>query len=739
MQEPNIKKLSGEVDSIIFRSEDGRFVVIMLATEGKLVNVVGEMGNIEVGEALTCTGDYEYNNRYGEQFRAKTIERSLPSSANAIRRYLASGIIDSITPPLAKKIVDTFQEDTLKVIENDHEQLMLVDGITKRKAEKIRKEFLNTFAVRSLMEMLNRYGLPSSVSIGAWKLWGEKAKGLITANPYVLCNDEINVSFNKADSIASTLNISATSNDRVTAGIKWVLKENAFAGHTALPKDRLAYSVCELLDIEGSTFEKGLSYELEEENVYSYFKGSREFIMLHDYFQAEDYIARRLSIMSEISYDNKMDFSEVINIAEEENLIEYETKQRQAINLALSKGFLILTGGPGTGKTTTLNAIISLLEQQAKDVMLAAPTGRAAKRLSDLTGHEAKTIHRLLEVTAADEEHLSFVHNENNPLDCDALVIDELSMVDSKLFEHLLRAISISCKLILVGDSNQLPSVGAGNVLHDIIESKVMPVVTLTEIFRQSSQSSIVTNAHKIIAGEHPDLRERDNDFFFMQRLKFPELQQLVVDLCTKRLYDAYGYDCYNNIQVLSPTRMGPAGTVELNKIIQEKLNPPDKKKPEVKNKLYTLRKNDKVMQTKNNYDITWKKEDDNGETEEGAGIFNGEIGIVIGANKVLRTVTVDFDGRIAVYQPEMLENLELAYAITVHKSQGNEFDAVILTVLGCSDKLVYRNLLYTAITRAKKLLIIVGSQGQVYKMIDSNKKTLRYTCLKEMIIEQYE
>ena len=459
--------------------------------------------------------------------------------------------------------------------------------------------------------------------------------------------------------------------------------------------------------------------------------------MLHDYFKAEDYIARRLKIMSELSYDNKVNYYEVIALTEEDNGIEYEEKQKEAINLALSKGFLILTGGPGTGKTTTLNAILSLFEQQADSVMLAAPTGKAAKRLADITQHEAKTIHRLLEVNTIDAEHHRFVHDESNQLDCKVLIVDEMSMVDSCLFEALLRAIPVSCKLVLVGDSDQLPSVGAGNVLRDIIDSGVMPVITLTEIFRQSQQSSIITNAHKIVRGEYPDVTERDNDFFFMQRQTYPELQQLVIDLSRDRLKKAYGYDIYNNIQVISPTRQGPAGTAMLNELLQRELNPKAAGKSEVQAGNCIFRVGDKVMQTKNDYDILWKRTNEDDETEEGSGIFNGDIGIIIKANKHLKTLTIDFDGRIADYTSEMLDKLELAYAITVHKSQGCEFDAVILTLFGGFDKLYYRNLLYTAVTRAKKLLIIIGTRKRLYTMIDNDRRAIRYTCLKEMILEE--
>ncbi|MGN0622435.1 MAG: ATP-dependent RecD-like DNA helicase [Oscillospiraceae bacterium] len=732
----DLEKIQGEVDSIVYRNEDNGFGVIMLKWDDELITVVGELGNVEEGEELTCTGRFVTHQKFGEQFKCEICERSLPTSPAAIKRYLASGVIKGVGAVMAKRIVDAFGEETLEIIENDPDRLTEIEGITKKKAEKISQEFKTTFAVRSLMIYLNSFDIPASIGIRAWKRWGDSAEQMIRSNPYVLCVYGIDLPFVKADEIAAKLEIPKDSDNRVKAGISCVLRENSNSGHTCLPLDKFEEISRGFLGIDHEQFQRVLDEQIEDENLFYYYKQKRPFVMLRDFYKAEDYIARRLSIMRECSYDNKIDFSEVIDIAEEQNGIKYEELQRKAINLALSHGFLVLTGGPGTGKTTTLNAIISLYQQQGLNVMIAAPTGRAAKRLSDLTGFEAKTIHRMLEVKVSEGDTLSFVHDENDQLDCDVMIIDEMSMVDSCLFEALLRAISITCKLVLVGDSDQLPSVGAGNVLKDIIDSGVMPVVTLKEIFRQAQQSAIVTNAHKIVNGEHIDLTEKDKDFFFMQRLQYPELQNLVVELCKKRLPDAYGFSPFEDIQVLSPTRKGPSGTVELNKRLQQELNPPAAGKSEVKTPLYTYRKGDKVMQTKNDYDILWKKTLDDDKTESGAGIFNGDIGIIIAVNKILRTVTIDFEGRVAVYNSDMLENLELAYAVTVHKSQGSEFDAVILTVFGGFDKLYYRNLLYTAVTRAKKLLIIIGSKKRVEFMIDNNRRTLRYTCLKNMLKE---
>lgn len=733
-----LEKIQGEVDSIIYKSEDGGFCVLMLNCDNELVTVVGDMGDVEEGEELVLTGEFTTHRKFGEQFKVTIFERSLPTTSAAIQRYLASGAISGIGPVLARRLVNLFGDKTLEIIESDPDRLTEIEGITAKKAKKIQKEFKTTFAVRSLLVYLSQFEIPTSYSIRAWKRWGDTAEEIIRSNPYTLCSDGVDVPFVKADEIASKQKIPKDSVNRIKAGITCVLRQNADAGHTCLPLESLKNMTSEFLGVSQELFMQVLDEEINDENLFYYYKQKRPYVMLREYYRAEEYIARRLEIMRSISYDNKIDFSEVIDLEEETNGIIYEKIQRQAINLALSKGFLVLTGGPGTGKTTTLNAIISLYQQQGLNVMIAAPTGRAAKRISDLTGYDAKTIHRLLEVQFSGDT-LSFVHNENNLLDCDALVVDEMSMVDSCLFEALLRAISVTCKLILVGDSDQLPSVGAGNVLKDIIDSGVMSVVTLKEIFRQAQESDIVMNAHKIVNGKHIDLTRRDKDFFFFQRLDFTGIQQLVVELCRDRLPKAYGYSPIENIQVLSPTRKGPSGTMELNRRLQAELNPPAAGKSEVRTPGYIYRKGDKVMQTRNDYEILWKKQTDDEKTESGAGIFNGDIGIIIQVNKILKSVTIDFEGRIAVYTEQMLENLELAYAVTVHKSQGSEFDVVILTVFGGYDKLYYRNLLYTAVTRAKKMLIIVGSQNRVNFMIDNDRRTLRYTALKNMLMENAE
>lgn len=737
MQDSKLTFLEGSVDCIVYKNEENGFAVLTLDAGGEPVTVVGELGNVEEGEELKLTGEYINHRKFGMQFKAHLCERALPKTSAAIQKYLSSGVIKGIGPVVAKRLVKHFGDKTLDIFDKEPDRLLEVEGISPKNHKKILESYKNVFGVRSLMIFLGEHEISATYGVRAWRRWNSLAQESIRKNPYILCGCGVELPFSQAEKFAESLEIPKDSENRIRAGISWVLSENTRLGHTCLPKDKLKEIALKFLEIDGETFEKVLEYELSEENLHIYMKGKRPFVMLHEYYEAEDYIARRLKMMRDISYNNEIDFTDVINIAEEQFDITYEEIQRKAINTALSCGFLVLTGGPGTGKTTTLNGIISLFQQQGMNVMIAAPTGRAAKRISDLTGFEAKTIHRLLEVEFSDGERPRFKHNENNILDCDVMIIDEMSMVDTLLFEALLKAVKFNCNLIMVGDSDQLPSVGAGNLLKDIIDSGIVPTVELKEIFRQAQQSKIVTNAHKIVNGEIPDLKDKKSDFFFFQRLEYFELQDLIVELIQKRLPEAYGYDSFEDIQVLSPTRKGPSGTVELNKRIQYELNPPSNEKSEIKTFLYTFRVGDKVMQTRNNYEVTWKKLDEDGnETESGAGVFNGDIGRITALNKVLGVAVIDFDGRICKYNLAMLEDIELAYAVTVHKSQGSEFDVVILTAFKGYDKLYYRNLLYTAVTRAKKMMIIVGSSKRIEFMINNNRRTNRYTALKNMLCE---
>jgi len=725
-------KIEGTVENVLFRNESNGYIVLEIDSNGELVTVVGTLGDIDDGEQLSLVGKYVTHSKFGVQFQAEYCDRKLPSTAVNIQKYLSSGAIKGIGPSLAKKIVDEFGEQTLDIMENNPMKLMQIKGISPKKCESIAAEVKKIFNLRILMTYLSGYGVRAQYAMKAFQKWDLNSMEMIQNNPYILCENDIDLEFKKTEVIAKDLRISACSPKRIRAGIVDVLMQNINAGHTCLPLDKLQPVACKHLEISEKDFYTTYNESLEEEILYEYKKNEREFVYLADYYIAESYIAGRLSVLEAFSQKNIDEYDNLIEIEEQENNIKYEKLQMEAISAALSKGLIVLTGGPGTGKTTTLNAIISLYQKQGNVVMIAAPTGRAAKRISDLTGYDAKTIHRLLEVEFDKSGRQKFKHNENNPLICDVIVIDEMSMVDVLLFEAVLRALKLNCKIIMVGDSDQLPPVGAGNILKDLIDSKQLTVIKLKEIFRQAQKSCIVTNAHKIVNGTNPDLLQKQNDFFFFQRLETESVLKMVVDLCKKRLPKAYGYSPTDDIQVLCPSRKGPLGVVEINKELQEALNPRMVQKKEVKSFIYTFREGDKVMQTRNNYDIIWLKDGENG-----AGVFNGDIGKILSINKQKLEVVIDFDGRVTNYNFDLMEQLELAYAITVHKSQGSEFEVVIMPILGGFEKLYYRNLLYTAVTRAKKLMILIGSQVKIYQMVENNRKTLRYSCLKAMLTNE--
>ena len=727
--EQKLLHVEGTVENVLFKNEANGYVVLDLDAGGELITVVGEIGDIEEGEGLILEGYYDTHRRFGTQFRAEYCERKLPDTVVNIEKYLGSGAVKGIGPGLAKKIVAVFGEKTLDIMEHDPYRLSEIKGISAQKCEDIANEARKLFSLRCIMSYLSNYGVKSGIAMRTYQKYGPDAMELLKLNPYLLCGENIDLEFKKADTIAHDLHIPKNSDKRVIAGLQYILRANTTLGHSCLPLDVLLTKAENALGISEKDFYSSYNAALDDDELFEYIKNEREYVYLPDYYHAESFIADRIKVLKDFTSPEDFDFDALIDIEQEEHGIEYEELQRRAITSAVSRGLMILTGGPGTGKTTTLNAIISIFEKRGLRVLLTAPTGRAAKRMSDLTGYESKTIHRLLEVVYDKGGRLTFAHNENNPLDCDVIVIDEMSMVDVLLFEKLLRALRLGCKLIMVGDSDQLPSVGAGNLLGDLIASQAVTVIKLQEIFRQARKSCIVTNAHKIVSGELPDLSRKDSDFFFFKRNSPEAVSELLVDLARTRLPKAYNYSPVDDIQIIAPSRKGTLGTVEMNKLLQEKINPHDDKKPEVKGKLFTFRLGDKVMQTRNNYDIIWKKDE-----EQGTGVFNGDIGKIININMMTRNVIIDFDGRLTAYPFDTLDQIELAYAVTVHKSQGCEFEAVIMPLLGSFEKLCYRNLLYTAVTRAKKLLIIIGSEEDISRMVANNRRTRRYTCLKNML-----
>lgn len=729
--------LTGTVEGIVFASEDSGFAVLELAANEELVTVVGTLYGIAVGEEVTLHGRYSSHPTYGQQFKAEAFERKLPATANAILKYLSSGAIKGIGPRTAVRIVKEFGDDTLSVIEKEPERLAALSGISLKKAQKISEEYKHIFGIRSVMLELSKYQIEPAAAIRVWKQWGMLATDVIRDDPYQLCCDAIGLPFEKADGIAMELQINPATPARLRAGVAHVLTHNLGNGHTCLPEDKLIRTAASLLEVEPYLLEDTLASAVEDKSFVTDTLNGRRFVYLPDMYESETYIAGRIQMMLKTAPPELKNFDK--EIAEQEKLhgIEYAGLQKKAIAGALSGNTFILTGGPGTGKTTALNAVLSILEATGEKVALAAPTGRAAKRMSELTGRDAKTIHRLLEVDFRDENdsQLKFKRNEKNPLRFDTIILDEVSMVDTRLLHSLMKALKLSTRLILVGDPDQLPSVGAGNILRDLIDSDIVPTVHLNEIFRQAEQSAIVSNAHRIVRGENPELNGRDNDFFFMQRTSYEHTAKTVVELCAERLPKAYGFSPLRDIQIVAPSRIGALGTIELNKIMQEALNPSEQLKSEHKFGAKILRERDKVMQIRNNYDILWKKDDG----EEGTGIFNGDIGVIEMLDRPSQTILIRFDDRVAEYSFEMADEIEHAFAITVHKSQGSEFEAVVMPLMSFHPKLYYRNILYTAVTRAKKIMIILGTTDTIYKTVGNHRKILRYTNLAHLLTESLE
>lgn len=727
-------KLEGVIEKVKFKSQNNDYIILLLDLENdkEPITVVGDLGVLQEGEHIIVEGEYSNHSKYGLQFKADYCEVKLPQTNEEIIRYLSSGIIKNVKTSTAIKIVDAFGELTFDIIENQPERLAEIKGISKRKAIEISNSFKHIFQLKEIVKFLNKFKIKASFGMKAFQRWNFETLNKIKDNPYLLCDNNIDLPFCDAEKIAEFCGIEPTSSKRVFAGFLYVLAQaNTTDGHCCLPESMFYQSVGKILRLKTSDFIPKISDAINQDIIIRYVDNlDTPYIYSKDYFNAEKYIAKRINKMVDLNSNKHIDFSSIIDKNEDLHNISYNELQRQAINTALNNNFMILTGGPGTGKTTTLQAIIYALKYIGLNVKITAPTGRASKRISELTQYNATTIHRLLEVSFDDDGNQTFFHNEDNPIKCDAVIIDETSMVDTILFEALLKALKPSCKIILVGDVNQLPSVGAGNVLKDLINSNRISVITLTEIFRQAQKSKIIMNAHKVLKGEYPDISTKDNDFFFLQRLSKETAIKTILELWKYRLPKAYKYTPIEDIQILSPSRKGDLGTINLNKLAQEIINPNKKGIKELKNALYTFRIGDKVMQIKNNYDISWIKDD-----IKGKGIFNGDMGIITDITS--DTVEIDFDSRIVDYDIELLDQLELAYAITIHKSQGSEFKAVIMPMLDNFYTLSYRNLLYTAITRAKNLLVVVGSYRELFKMVDNNRKILRYTCLKDMIINE--
>ena len=729
--------LTGTVERVIYENETSGYIVFEVWTEDDdLVPVTGEFGHVSVGEGVQLQGRYVEHSRYGQQFKAEECQVSLPQTERAILAYLSSGALPHIGPATAKKLVKAYGAETLDVIADEPEKLTALRGISDEKAREISAAFRQMSGVREAILWMDRFGISASKASEAYKHFGGFMIERLSENPYLICCDPLNMRFSKADEMAAALAIDPESNIRVEAALDYAMRHNANNGHTCVRWGQLITAVTRFIRVEAPTVEKCLIGRVEDNELMSVEIEGDTYVYLPDMLYAEQDIAIRLAELAHYPAPQPRNLNRSIDALEIGQGFRYDTLQRQAIEMALQKNIMVLTGGPGTGKTTTLNAILALFESQADRVALCAPTGRAAKRLSELTGHKASTIHRLLEVdhSQGDSSTMHFLHNEKNLLKCDVVVLDEMSMVDVKLFQSLLSALKQGCRMVLVGDTDQLPSVGPGNILGEVIKSGVIPTVCLNHIFRQAHQSLIVENAHRIIAGEPLRSGGKEDDFFLLRSCG-QAAQQLVCDLVFSRLPRSYGFDPIRDIQVLTPTKMGPIGTADLNPRLQQLLNPPHPGKNQLPTGGRIFREGDKVMQVKNDYDIPFERVGG----EAGAGAFNGDMGIITEVLPDQGVVKVQMDDRIVTYSGDTLQELEIAYAITVHKSQGGEFPAVVLPVSDVSERLLYRNLLYTGVTRARQLCVMVGTLDIVDRMIHNVRQNMRYSGLSTMLISEAE
>ncbi|MGN0516009.1 SF1B family DNA helicase RecD2 [Eubacterium sp.] len=725
------ENLIGTVEDISYYNESTGFCVAEVNTGEEGVTVVGELGALAVGAEVECRGVWVLHPSFGRQFKAQSAVQTMPADVGGILKYLSSGIIRGIREATATKIVEKFGTQTFDVLENDPARLATIKGISSAKAREICQNFKAQFSAREMLTGLTNLGLSQSEAIKTYNLLKDDALDVLCANPYSLIGAQTGITFDKAEEIAENLSEKPPFEYRAIAGVCYVLQHNLGNGHTCIPREKMIKPASQLLGCDDDNVEIAIDNAIEQRAVVQRKVNGRDFLFLPEIYHAERGIADRFRIMVEYPpAENEIHQGEIYAF-EQSSAITFDDKQREAIEYAVSKGMLILTGGPGTGKTTTVKGIIQLMKNRGLKVCLAAPTGRAAQRMEELTGYEASTIHRLLEVEFKESDSSqSFVHNLKNPLDCDAVIVDELSMVDVTLFASLLDALPLHCRLIMVGDQDQLPPVGAGNVLRDMIDSGVIPVVVLDKVFRQAMKSRIITNAHRVVKGEMPEFdNSPESDFFLLRENSRYLAPRKILDLVTKRLPAGYGLDPMNDIQVLCPSRKGEVGTQNINAILQEALNPASKEKQEIRYKGYTLREGDRVMQIKNNYDVPWFKIGENG-----TGVFNGDIGVLTRIDKANDVINVRFDDKEAMYSIENVKELELAYAMTVHKSQGSEFAAVVMPVLAVPERLAYRNLFYTALTRAKRLLVLVGNEQGIEQMVANDKKSRRYSALKYFI-----
>ncbi|MBR6782083.1 MAG: ATP-dependent RecD-like DNA helicase [Clostridia bacterium] len=727
----SLTQLKGTVEHIIYANEDNGYTVMDFGLEDDVITACGILPYVTDGDSLILWGNWVHNPKYGRQFKVEQYERNMPADSAAILRYLASRTIKGIGPRLAERIVSHFGDETLDVMENHPEWLADVPGISRRKAAEISADFKAKAGIRSAMLFFRDY-FGAAMTVKIYKQLGAGAVDLAKKNPYRLCDEVEGIGFERADQMAMSLGLDPHSEERAMSGVRYILTSNAARnGHVCLPREKLIEAATSLLQAERKQVEDAVATLLDMGALVSHRFEGQDLIYDKSSDRQEKYIADKLLLLDRLCPAvDAGDVNAFIAREEREQGVSYAKGQKQAIVAALSGGVMLLTGGPGTGKTTVVHALLHIFRSMDMTVALCAPTGRAAKRLSESTSTEAKTIHRLLEMEFEEGSgHGRFRRNEQDLLEESVIIVDEASMVDNALMCSLCKAIKPGARLILIGDADQLPSVGAGRVLNDLIDSGRFSTVRLTEIFRQAGESLIITNAHAINEGVYPDLTVKNNDFFFLPRRHDREIADTVVELCATRLPRAYGKATEGGIQIITPSRKGEAGTENLNRRLQKELNPPAKGKRELTFRDTVFRVGDRVMQTKNNYDITWESGSSVDRTE-GSGVFNGDIGTVIFVDPAEGEMVVSFDDKEATYTGDMLDELEHAWAVTVHKSQGSEYPFVIIPVYNAPPLLLVRNLLYTAVTRAQRMVILVGREDVIRTMVDNNRQTLRYTGL---------
>lgn len=729
--------IEGIVEKVTFYNAENGYAVFTVTEikdrDDEEITCVGYAPSISQGESVKVTGTVVTHHFYGEQINIEMCEKTEPRSERAIELYLASGVIKGIGPKIAKKIVNKFGRDTLYIMDNEPERLAEIRGISREKAMTIGEMYREKTEERHALLFLGEYGITPSYAVRIYKRYKDKTIDIVRKNPYALAEDIFGIGFKIADKIAENVGIAKDSPFRIRAGVKYILNAGANNGHVYMPVETVINQTGELLQIADEIISNELTSMHIENQVWIERKEESTKVYLNFFYYAEGYVSRKLYELSDLEFNSIYNYENEIDALENIEKIRFAPQQREAIQSAMENGVLVITGGPGTGKTTIINAIIKLCETEGLEIELAAPTGRAAKRMEEATGHKAQTIHRLLGISFVNENSRtqSFEKDEDNPIEADVIIIDESSMIDVLLMHSLLKAIPQGTRLIIVGDSNQLPSVGPGNVLRDIINSGVIKVCRLTEIFRQAQESAIITNAHKINKGEYPDLKQKDKDFFFMRRNSAQELSSLIVSLVSTRLPKYLNCDPIRDIQVLTPMRKSPLGVIALNALLQESLNPPSQNKREKEFRGIKFREGDKIMQIKNNYNVEWKIVQKGKITEDGVGVYNGDEGIITYIDPVEEYVEILFDdNKVVHYDFTQMDEVDLSYAVTIHKSQGSEYKAIVMPLLNGPDMLMSRNLLYTGLTRAKELAVIAGAENTIYKMVDNNREISRYTSL---------